>query len=303
MDSTGNRLRLLADGTRIRILHLLEQEPLTVAELQELLRLGQSSVSSHLSKMKQAQLIHAVSEGASHRYRLRDDMPEALSACWLAVKDLSREDPEIASDLDTLDQFRQKRGANWVDAVAGSLQHHYTPGRNWHSLCQSLLPFTRLGVCADIGAGDGSLLELLAPASEQLYCIEPAQAMHEAAQSRSSALKLEHVSHLHAGAESIPLDKDSCDSALMLQCLQYIEKPEDALNEARRILKPGGRLLVATLLAHRYPEAERYGHRHYGFKKQQLKRWLQGWQDITVQALSPEDRPPHFQTVIASAVC
>ncbi len=301
MASIGERLRLLADETRMRILHLLDQEPLTVAELQELLKLGQSSVSGHLSKMKNAQIIHAISEGASHRYRIRDDMPAELQECWESIKTLAENDPDIIKDRNLLEKFRQSRGANWVDSVAGSLHHHYTPGRNWHSLCQSIAPFAQLGICADIGSGDGSLLELLAPASEKLYCIEPAAPMHQAAEDKIKKLKLGHAESIHASAEAIPLDKHSCDSALLLQCLQYIENPELAINEAHRILKPGGRILIATLVAHKYQEAERYGHCHYGFKEKQIQKWLSSWNNCQIQSLSPEDRPPRFQTLIATA--
>ena len=240
MNGTGERLRLLADETRIRILHLLAQEPLTVAELQELLHLGQSSVSGHLSKLKNAQIIHAVSEGASHRYRLRDDIPDELQECWNSVQQLSQSDPEIQKDQENLSAFRKGRGANWVDAVAGSLEHHYSPGRNWQSLCHSMLGFADLGVCADIGSGDGSLLELLAAACAEMHCIEPSHAMAEACSNTIKRLKLKHV-HVHnSGGETIPLADHSCDSALMLQSLHYISDPAAAINEAQRILKPGG---------------------------------------------------------------
>ena len=69
----GDHLRLLADETRLRVLHLLTEEPLTVAELQDVLELGQSSISGHLAKLKQAGLTHDVPEGSARRYRLRDD--------------------------------------------------------------------------------------------------------------------------------------------------------------------------------------------------------------------------------------
>lgn len=301
MNGTGERLRLLADETRIRILHLLAQEPLTVAELQELLHLGQSSVSGHLSKLKQAQLIHAVSEGASHRYRLRDDIPNELMNCWDSVQQLSEQDPEIQKDQENLNNFRKHRGANWADAVAGSLEHHYSPGRNWQSLCHSLLGFADFGICADIGAGDGSLLEILAPACQEMHCIDASQAMADACAETIQRLKLNHV-HVHvSSAESLPLADASCNSAIMLQSLHYIPDPAQAINEAYRILQPGGKLLIATLSAHNYAEAERYGHRHFGFSSKQIKSWLKSWSEIRLHKLSPEDKPPHFQSLIISA--
>jgi DNA-binding transcriptional ArsR family regulator len=79
MPAVSDLLRLLADDTRLRILHLLTVEPLTVAELQEVLDLGQSSISGHLAKLKSAGLIHDVAEGSARRYRLREDHDPALS--------------------------------------------------------------------------------------------------------------------------------------------------------------------------------------------------------------------------------
>ena len=301
MDGTCERLRLLADETRIRILHLLDQEPLTVAELQELLHLGQSSVSGHLSKLKHAQIIHAVSEGASHRYRMREDMPDALEQCWQSVKQLSVQDPEIAQDQQNLGTFRQRRGANWVDAVAGSLEHHYSPGRSWESMCQALVSFAQLGTCVDIGSGDGSLLGLLAPSSDELHCVEPSEAMGEAAQRTIKKLKLKNVTMHHASAASLPLDDNSCDSALMLQSLHYVDDPKLAIQEAQRVLKPGGRICIATLLEHQYAEAERYGHKHFGFSEKQCKQWFQAWGKLRITQLHPEDRPPHFQSLLVTA--
>ncbi|MFW5828782.1 MAG: ArsR/SmtB family transcription factor, partial [Planctomycetota bacterium] len=161
-------LKILADETRIRILHLLALEPLTVAELQELLKLRQSSVSSHLAKLKSAGLIYARAEGASHRYRLREDAPETVAACWQAVREMSRDDPDVKADAEQLQEQRTRRGASWVDQVAGSLHRSYAPGRNWETLGHGLLPFVRLGRCVDMGAGDGAMMDVFAPIAEQL---------------------------------------------------------------------------------------------------------------------------------------
>ena len=205
MDSIGERLRLFADGTRIRILHLLREEPLTVAELQELLQLGQSSVSGHLSKMKQAQLIHANSEGASHRYRLRDDIPLELNQCWESIQQLSTNDAQIKDDHKQLQIFRSQQGSNWIDSVAGSLQHRYTPGRNWHSLCETVTPFAQFGVCVDIGAGDGSLVNLLASQCSELICVDPSPAMVSAGEQLIQDLNINNARYTLAAANNLPL--------------------------------------------------------------------------------------------------
>ena len=301
VDDLGDHLRLLADGTRLRLLHLLDAEPLTVAELQDILGLGQSSISGHLAKLKQSGLIHDVAEGASRRYRLRLDVTSHLAAAWAAVRGLSSDDFQTRADRDRLAELRQANATGWVDRVAGSLDREYAPGRTWAALCQGLLSFARFGRCIDVGAGDGSMAELLAPRCDHLTCVDPSPAMVEAANGRIAALKLGNVTVLAAGGEAVPLPDACADSVLFLQSLQYIPEPAAALREASRLLAPGGRLLVLTLVAHDQAEAERFGHRHRGFTPRQLAGWARGLTDLRCEPLPAEPRPPHFQSLVLTA--
>lgn len=297
----GDHLRLLADETRLRVLHLLAEEPLTVAELQDVLELGQSSISGHLAKLKHAGLTHDVPEGSARRYRLRDDLDGVLKAAWTAVRALSESEPQFFADRRRLELLRERRGSSWVERVAGSLHREYAPGRTWESLCHGLVRLADFGRCVDVGAGDGAMAELIAPQSSKLTCIDPSPAMLSAGRERVAALKLTGVEFVEGTGEHLPLDERSADSVLFLQSLQYMSDPEQALTEAVRVLTPGGRLLVVTLTKHDFPEAEAFGHRHRGFSTDQLKRWTKTLGDHVLDQLPPEPRSPHFQTVILTA--
>src|SRR4051812_23794138 len=262
--SVGDFLRLLGDETRLRVLHLLETEPLTVAELQEVLDLGQSSISGHLAKLKQAGLIHDLPEGSARRYRIREDADPRLRQAWQSVRELSKIEPQFASDRRRLADALKGRGQSWVERVAGSLHREYAPGRTWESLCHGLLPFASLGRCVDVGAGDGAMVGLLAPQARELTCVDPSPAMVAAGLERVKGLGLANVSYLQGEGEQLPLDDAGSDAVLFLQSLQYVRDPAKALAEAVRVLAPGGRLLVLTLARHDFTEAERYGHRHRG---------------------------------------
>jgi SAM-dependent methyltransferase len=301
MPELSDHLRLLADTTRLRILHLLEAEPLTVAELQEVLELGQSSISGHLAKLKSAALIHDVAEGSARRYRLREDLGDELKAAWLAVRALAATDPRHAADIDRARSVLAQRGNDWVDRVAGSLHREYAPGRTWDSLCHGLLQFARFGRCVDVGAGDGSLIELLAPRAHSVDCIDPSPAMKAAGEARTTAQGYRNVRWHAATAEQLPLADGTADSVLFLQSLQYIAQPARALAEAHRVLAPGGRILVLTLLKHSHVEAERYGHVHMGFTAAELTRWCRGLHHVHIEALPAELRPPRFQTLLLTA--
>jgi DNA-binding transcriptional ArsR family regulator/precorrin-6B methylase 2 len=302
MHGLSSCLKILADETRIRVLHLLEQEPLTVAELQELLKLRQSSVSSHLAKLKAAQLICARAEGASHRYRLREDAPPEVTACWQVVRGMSQDDPDVRADREQLVHLRSSRGASWVECVAGSLHRSYAPGRTWETLGHGLLPFVQLGCCVDVGAGDGAMMDVLAPAAQELICVDPSAAMCQAAEKHRAERGFDQVRILQTTGEDLPLADGSADSVLFLQSLQYVQHPDRALKEALRLLAPGGRLLILTLVAHDYLEAERYGHLHRGFTDEQLQTWCAGLQAQHCYHLPPEDQSPRFQSLVFTAV-
>jgi SAM-dependent methyltransferase len=297
----GDHLRLLADETRLRVLHLLAEEPLTVAELQDVLELGQSSISGHLAKLKQAGLTHDVPEGSARRYRLRDDLDSSLKSAWLAVRSLSANEAQTQTDHERLIALRQRRGSSWVDRVAGSLHREYAPGRTWESLCHGFIRLAHFGRCVDIGAGDGAMTELIAPQSRVLTCVDPSSAMLAAARARVATLQLTNVNFVEASGEKLPLPDASADTVLFLQSLQYMTDPERALSEAIRILAPGGTLLVVTLVKHTSVEADAFGHQHRGFTPEQLTRWTRTLQHQHTDELPRETRSPHFQTIILSA--
>lgn len=302
MLACAGSLRLLADETRLRILHLLEREPLTVAELTEVLHLGQSSISGHLAKLKQAGLVHDVAEGSAHRYRMRDDAPADLRAAWTAARQLSAADPAVATDQAALERHRAESGRDWVSRVAGLLHREYAPGRTWDSLAHAFAAAGRFGRCCDIGAGDGALAGLLASSSSELTCVDPSAAMVAAGRSRCAEGGIDNVRWVEAAGESLPLPDGSQDTVLLLQSLQYVERPADVLRECGRVLAPGGRLLVLTLAEHDHDEAARYGHRHRGFREADLRAWVKPWcAKPRAIRLPPESRAPRFQAIVLTA--
>jgi ArsR family transcriptional regulator len=301
MSRLSDHLRLLADETRLRILQLLAAEPLTVAELQDILDLSQSSVSSHLAKLKRVGLIHDVAEGSARRYRLREDLNDALKSAWLAVRELSLKDPQYAADQSRLEELRAKRGSNWVERVAGCLHREYAPGRTWDSLCHGLVHFTQFGRCVDVGAGDGTMAALIAPQADELHCIDPSEAMVRAGRQRVEAQKLGNVRYHLANGEALPLADESCDSVLFLQSLQYVDDPAKSLREAERVLSANGRLLVLTLQKHQHQQATAFGHRHLGFTPEQLRKWTPRLGFHRSYALPAESKLPRFQTLVFTA--
>src|SRR6266581_1921304 len=111
MTSTINLLRLLADPTRLRLLLLLEQEELSVAELQEILGMGQSRISSHLAQLKRAGVVEDRRAGKNVYYGLtsKEERNPARAKVNELIRALAREMPETARDRTALQLVLRKR--------------------------------------------------------------------------------------------------------------------------------------------------------------------------------------------------
>lgn len=297
-------LRALADPTRVRLLCALENEELTVAELQEVLDVAQSRVSTHLGRLKKAGLALDRVDGPHRYYRLADGaMPVAARVAWQAVRQPLEGDAQVERDRQRREAViaaRQNGGSSWVDRVAGSLDRHYSPGRTWESLARALVLACDLGDMVDLGAGDGAIAELLAPAAHSIVGVDISERMVDAGQRRLKKAQLPHVKLVLGDMHVPPLADESADFVLSQQSLQYAADPPKVFREAARILRPGGRLLVVTLAAHEHAEVRgEYGHVHLGFRAQQLRAWARS-AGLTVTQLASagrERRPPQFEAL------
>src|ERR1700689_1766998 len=107
MPSIIKTLKVLADPNRLRILLLLEREELSVAELQEILAMGQSTISTHLSQLKQVGLVEDRRTGKYSLYRLT---PESRAGVLVGLLAQAREEiPEAKLDQAAVRRVVKKR--------------------------------------------------------------------------------------------------------------------------------------------------------------------------------------------------
>src|SRR6476620_4914225 len=104
MPSMLKSLKLLADPTRIRILMLLDREALSVAELQEILGMGQSRISAQLSQLKTEGLVEYARSGKNNIYSCSAD-PDLMDVARLAAKEIR----EVEGDSAALRHLLRKR--------------------------------------------------------------------------------------------------------------------------------------------------------------------------------------------------
>ena len=301
-------MRLLSDPTRARIIFLLSRGELSVGELQEILGMRQSRISTHLSLLRKAGLALDRRDGKNSFYALSESLPAGVQKILEAAIQATAQDPLTLADqraLKRLAEKRRRRTEQHFNLVAERLGKNYCPGRSWESIGQMLLLLTPRVKIADLGAGDGTVSRLLARQAEFVHCIDNSPRMVELGRSLAKKEQLKNVDYVLGDIEKVPLPDRSVDIALLSQALHHAENPKKALAEAFRILKPGGRLLILDLRAHRFEKArEIYADRWLGFKENDLHDWLDeiGFIRPEVRVVAKETQEPGFETLLGTAV-
>ncbi len=304
MASILKSLRVMADPTRVRLVLLLEREELSVAELQEILSMGQSTISTHLAQLKKAGLVEDRRAGKNILYRLKTHTPAHLLELLRAG---AAEIPEAADDSEALALAlgrRQDRVRAYFDELAGRFGREYTPGRSWQGLAEMLLTLAPPLVIADLGAGEGTVSQLLARRAQRVIAVDNSDRMVEYGASLAREHGVRNLEYRKGDLEALPIDDGKVDVALFSQSLHHAQHPARAVAEAHRILVPGGRVLILDLVRHHFEEArELYADLWPGFTAVELRRYLRqaGFDGIETSVVHREPEAPHFETILASA--
>ncbi len=292
-------LRLLADPTRVRLLALLDEEELTVAELAAILHLAQPRVSTHLAKLKDAGMVRDRRAGVSAYYRANTEGDAAQRTLLASLRE-SIDDTLLQEDAARVPHVLARRalGEGWADTVAGDMERHYSPGRTWETLARALLQLLETGDVLDIASGDGVTAELLAPHAHSVVCVDSSERVVAAASKRLG--RYPNVQVRQGDMHKLDLGKLRFDLVLMLHALTYATDPPKAVAEAAQVLRPGGRLLAVTLARHNHRAVvEPFDHRNLGFRSEQLTNFAKaaGLKVVSCSQLSRERKAPHFEVV------
>jgi ArsR family transcriptional regulator len=290
---------MLADTGRLRMLLLLEREELSVAELQEILSMGQSRISTQLAQLKQAGLVEDRKQGKNSLYRIKDrTLIELLHAA-------GKEVPEASADAKALQLVIEKRRDKvrcYFDELAGRFGRNYVPGRSWKGLAETLLQLLPPMVIADLGAGEGTFSQLLAQRAERVIAIDNSPKMVEFGARLAAENGIENLEYRVGDLESPPINDATVDLAFFSQSLHHALHPQRAVEAAFRILKPGGRIVLLDLKKHGFEQArELYADTWLGFSEVELRGFLDhaGFTEVQSWIVDHEKQTPAFETILA----
>jgi ubiquinone/menaquinone biosynthesis C-methylase UbiE/DNA-binding transcriptional ArsR family regulator len=308
VDASWDILKILSDPTRLRLLALVMREELSVAELQEILGMGQSRISSQLALLRTVNLVADRREGKNAFYSLRAGLPAKTLALIRAAIESVGDLPVMADDRENLDRILQKRRRTqekYFNTIAGRLGKHYCPGRSWEAIGHLALRLTPAIDIADLGAGEGLVSQLLAHRAHQVWCIDNSERMVEVGSALARKNGLANLTYKLGDIENVPLPDRSVDLAILSQALHHAQHPQSAVDEAFRILRPGGQVLVLDLNEHTFEKArELYADVWLGFKESALHAFLKkaGFSKVEVTAVAKEAQEPGFETLLASGI-
>lgn len=255
--------RSLADPTRLRLLRVLQDAAvrhpsleLGVGELAQVLGHAQSGVSRHLAVLKAAGLVQDRREGTSTLYRLPDLPVDARAGeIWPLVGPWLAELPEAAEDRDRLERVVAARAGGrsdaWFQEVAprwDSIRAAQYGEDLRHRALLELIPEDL--TVLDVGTGTGFMLLGLCDRVRRLVGVDRSAAMLEEARRNLRGAGIGEPDLRQGAMESLPIETASVDVVTCNMALHHAERPALALAEMRRVLAPGGRLVLTDLARH-----------------------------------------------------
>jgi len=298
-------LRALSDPTRLRIVALLEKDELSVNELQEITRMGQSRISTHLGLLQDSGLVQSRRDGKRTFYKLNllgnGASGEFIELAIRGAKELAEQGSDQINLKRVLNR-RREQAQVYFNQVAGRFDRVYGPGRSWQAFGHLLLRILPPLVVADLGSGEGLLSELLARRCKKVIAVDNSEKIVAFGAAKAKKNNLKNLEFRLGDLERPPIEAASVDLAILSQALHHAEEPAKAIAGTYNILKTGGQIMILDLAKHNFERArELYGDRWLGFPESDLHRWLEeaGFKKIDVNIVAREDQPPHFETILA----
>ncbi len=304
--STASRLiKTLGDETRLRLVHLASLGELSVKEMMEILNMAQSRVSTQLTLLKEVDLLQDRRLGRRSLYSLGQAGKGPLVTEILREHRNSIEFRDDLAGYEALQSRKEQEARSYFDRVASTFGEQDLPGRTWEGLARSLLQLAPRARYVDLGIGDGLLTLMLAEVAEHVTAVDISSEMLRQLSLRAQRRGFQNLDYVKGRIEALPLENQSYDVAVLSQALHHVDDPIIALEEARRVLRPGGQLLVIDLLAHNEEWVrDQLQHRVLGFTEADLESLVAraGFDRVHVSRVARDPSPPHFMTLLATGL-
>lgn len=274
-------LKAAAEPTRLRLLNLCAHSDLTVTDLTRILGQSQPRISRHLKLLCEARLLERLSEGSWAYFRAARQSEVADFSSRL-VDALPAEDPLIRKDLERLSEILKERevlAAEYFARNAGrwnELRSRYIDEAEVERALADRLAEGQGGTLLDIGTGTGRMLEVLGPMVDSALGVDLSHEMLVVARATLARAGLSNCRVRQADMYQLPLADKSFDAAVLHQVLHYAARPDQALREGARVLRPGGKLLVVDFQHHgQHDLLSDHAHHWPGFESGQVQSWLE----------------------------
>lgn len=303
-DTLIEALRAAGEPTRLRILALLRRGELAVGELVTLLGQSQPRLSHHLKALTSAGLTERLPEGARVFYRLpgsgwAKDLIDSLFG------QIDTSNGDFPADIERLDAVRRSRQAA-AEAYFSSIASEWDRIRAMHypdNLIEAAIlktagpgPFRRV---IDLGTGTGRMLTLLGQRSDDAEGLDLSHQMLALARANLAEAGLTGARVRLGDATAAPFPTGCADIVIVHQVLHYLEEPGRVLQEAARILEPGGQLIVVDFAQHDHEfMREEFGHHRLGIRLDNMIAWA-GQAGLDLEAPIRFDPPENLESGIA----
>ncbi|HKP98455.1 MAG TPA: metalloregulator ArsR/SmtB family transcription factor [Fibrobacteria bacterium] len=297
--------KLLSDETRLRILCVLSESELAVGELQKILGLGQSTLSTQLGLLKEQDLVASRKEGQKVLYRIprngREDPKLDIVENALQSAPAAKWHDRDMRNLKKVLQERSDRSREFFNAQ--TVQNMPSPGQTWRALCNGLIRLIRGQRIVDLGCGDGRLALLLARAGNSVTGVDSSEEQIRLARGNAGGETGGPVFQ-HAPMENTGLPASGFDVVILSQSLHHAANPKESIAESHRLLAPGGRILILDLLAHGEEWMRtKFGDFWLGFTRSDLEAWLKesGFTGVHFEITGPTRDYPEIEGLLAQA--
>jgi len=268
--------KALSDDTRARLVNVLLEYELNVGEIVQVMEMGQSRISRHLKILSESGLVDVRRDGLWAFYKASEEgqgrmFLDGVSSLLAGESDLQRDrnraDRVIRERTAATRQFFDDIASDW-DRMTAEVLGDLNLGKE----IQARLP--KCSCAADIGCGPGDMLEILSRTSDMVIGVDNSPKMLELAEERfsedaSMSLRIGEMTHL-------PLRDWEADCTVISLVLHHLARPLDALKEAGRVLKIGGRLIIAEFDQHENElMRNEYGDRRLGIPREKMVGWLE----------------------------